>query len=83
MGHTIIIVTHSMWVVAQYAARTVVLVDGEITMDGPTREVFSQEEALSAHFLKPPRIVSLGNALGHTLLTVDEAARCLGVQPAR
>jgi energy-coupling factor transport system ATP-binding protein len=81
MGHTVIIVTHSMWVVAQYAARTVIVVDGEIVMDGPTREVFRHEEDLRRFFLKPPQIVSLANALGRTALTVDEMTRCLRQQP--
>lgn len=76
-GHTIIVVTHTMWVVAEYAHRVVVMKDGRIMFDGPTREVFSHEEELTQAFLRPPQIVRLGNRLGHPLLTVEEARACL------
>ncbi|MEW5935606.1 MAG: ATP-binding cassette domain-containing protein, partial [Bacillota bacterium] len=76
-GHTIIVVTHTMWVVAEYAHRVVVMKDGRIMFDGPTREVFCHEEELTEAFLRPPQIVRLGNRLGHPLLTVEEARACL------
>lgn len=72
MGHTVIIITHSMWVVTEYATRTLVMKDGRVIRDGPTREVFADEETLAEAFLKPPPIVRLGNRLGVTALTVDE-----------
>lgn len=77
MGHTVIIVTHSMWVAAQYAHRIVVMNNGRIIADGPTREVFAREDVLSKAFLKPPPIVRLSNRLGRTLLSVEEAAQVL------
>lgn len=76
-GHTIIVVTHTMWVVAEYAHRVVVMKDGRVMFAGPTREVFSHEEELTRAFLRPPQIVRLGNRLGHPLLTVAEARACL------
>ncbi|MDY7031634.1 MAG: energy-coupling factor transporter ATPase [Thermodesulfobacteriota bacterium] len=76
-GHTIIIVTHTMWVVAEYAHRVVVMGGGRIVLDGPTREVFSKEEELKALFLKPPAIVSLGNSLGYTTLSIEEFKNCM------
>ena len=36
-GHTIVIITHSMEVAAEYANRVVVLKEGAILRDGPTR----------------------------------------------
>jgi len=71
-GHTIIIVTHTMWVVAEYAHRVVVLKGGEILVEGTVREVFKQEEKLEDVALKAPHIVSLSNRLGKTTLTVEE-----------
>ncbi|MDY6856959.1 MAG: energy-coupling factor transporter ATPase [Thermodesulfobacteriota bacterium] len=76
-GHTIIIVTHTMWVVAEYAKRVVVMGGGRVIMDGPTREVFSKEEELRALFLKTPAIVSLGNRLGYTTLSIEEFKGCI------
>ena len=76
-GHTIIIVTHTMWVVAEYAKRVVVMGEGRVILDGPTREVFSKEEELRSLFLKPPAIVSLGNLIGYTTLSIDEFKSCI------
>ncbi len=73
-GHTIVVVTHSMWVAAQYAHRIVVINDGKIIADGTPREVFSREAVLAEAFLKPPPIVRLGNKLGTPFLSVEEAA---------
>ena len=75
-GHTIIFVTHSMWVVAEYAHRVVVLKDGKVLLEGPTREVFAREDLLRETFLQPPQIVSLSNRLGKTLLSVPELVQC-------
>ncbi len=75
-GHTIIFVTHSMWVVAEYAHRVIVLKDGQILAEGPAREVFAQEEKLRETFLQPPQIVSFSNRLGRTLLSVPEMIQC-------
>lgn len=76
-GHTVIIITHSMWVVAEYAHRAVVMQAGRILADGPTREVFSDEETLAAANLSAPPITRLGNALGFPFLSVQEAISCL------
>jgi energy-coupling factor transport system ATP-binding protein len=76
-GHTIICVTHAMWVVAAYAHRVAVLAEGRIIADGVTRDVFAREEELERANLKPPHVVTVTNRLGSTLLTVDEARRAL------
>lgn len=76
-GHTIIAVTHTMWVVAEYAHRMIVVRDGKIAMDGPTREVMGREDELVEASLKPPQVVRLANRLGAPLLTVDECVRVL------
>lgn len=76
-GATIIIVTHTMWVVGAYAHRAIVMNGGRIAYDGPVREVFANEQELSALCLKPPHITQIGNRLGATLLTVAEATSCL------
>jgi energy-coupling factor transporter ATP-binding protein EcfA2 len=75
-GHTIIFVTHSMWVVAEYAHRVIVLKDGQVLLDGSTRDVFAQEDKLRDTYLHPPQIVSFSNRLGHTLLSVPEMVQC-------
>jgi energy-coupling factor transport system ATP-binding protein len=76
-GHTIIIITHEMPIVAQYAQRTVVLGKGQVLMDAPTREVFAEPELLARTFVKPPQITRLAQSLGQygfpkDVLSVDE-----------
>ena len=71
-GHTIIIITHSLWVVAEYAHRAVVINDGSIIIDGTVREVFSRQEELESAGMRLPEIIKMGNMLGKTLLSVDE-----------
>jgi len=71
-GHTIVMVTHSMWAAAHYAQRLVVLNAGQIILDGPTREVLAQEEILSACRLQPPAIVQLSRRLGFLALNAEE-----------
>jgi len=55
-GKTIILISHDMGVVAEYASRTIVMKDGGILMDAGTREVFSRpdilgEASIEAHLL--------------------------------
>jgi energy-coupling factor transport system ATP-binding protein len=76
-GHTIITITHSMRVVAQYAERTIVLANGEVILDGPTREVFSKPDILKTTFLAPPQITCLAQDLqslgfSRDILSVEE-----------
>jgi energy-coupling factor transporter ATP-binding protein EcfA2 len=76
-GHTVIVITHSMWVAAEFAARTIVMRQGQIIRDGPTRAVFIEEELLASANLTPPPIVQLSNRLGAAALTVDEMVHAL------
>lgn len=75
-GSTIIFVTHHMWVVSEYAHRVYVIKDGQIYLEGSTREVFAHDRELVDAFLRPPMHVSFANQLGKTLLTVDELVYC-------
>jgi len=70
-GHTIIIITHSMWVAAEYAQRTIVMKDGAILLDGPTRQVFEDESTLIEASLRPPSIVRLANYLALESMNIE------------
>ena len=76
-GHTIIIITHCMWAAAEYCHRCVVMADGRVLKDGPTREVFRDEGVLAEASLRAPAITQLGNLLGVTPLSVQEMRDCL------
>jgi energy-coupling factor transport system ATP-binding protein len=75
-GHTIVIITHCIWIAAQFAHRTILMKDGTIVADGPTREVFAREELLARADIIAPQIVRFSNELGTTILSVDEFLRC-------
>lgn len=79
-GHTVIIITHDMPIVAQYARRVVAMALGRVLADGPTADVFSQAEILAQTFIEPPQITQLAQSvrsLGFNpgTLTVDEMLR--------
>ena len=71
-GSTIVIVTHTMWIVAEYAHRVVVVRDGKVVLSGTVREVFAQEDELRDASLRPPHIVSFSNSLQFPTLSVEE-----------
>ncbi len=74
-GHTIIIITHSMSVAAEYASRTIIMKDGGLLLDGPTRAVFADEARFAEASLCPPPLVRLSNWLGTEALTVQEMVK--------
>jgi energy-coupling factor transport system ATP-binding protein len=76
-GKTILMITHDMSIVASYAERTVVMSQGRILMDGPTREVFSHPELLEKSYIDLPPITKLASMLSEfgipkNVLTVEE-----------
>jgi len=78
-GHTVIIITHEMPIVAAYAQRVIALSRGRVLLDGPTRTVFAQPEILRDTFVKPPQVTRLAQAWAASgirpdALTVEELA---------
>lgn len=75
-GHTILFITHDMPMVARFARRVLVFRDGQILLDGTTRQVFGQPDLLRTTFLKSPPITCLGQAMPdlfpETVLSVEE-----------
>jgi energy-coupling factor transport system ATP-binding protein len=62
-GRTIIIITHDMNIIAEYAKRTIVMAQGHILIDGPTREALTDPVSLAKAFLKPTQITRLAQSL--------------------
>ncbi len=81
-GKTIVMISHDMDLVAQYADRLIVMAEGRIIADGPKREVFDMKDELEQAFLKPPQITQLSQLLRdygikENLVTVEEMEKCL------
>lgn len=77
---TIIIISHSMEDVSQYAKRVLVMSEAKLLADGPTKEVLSSKEIIESSGLKMPAMVELyyklqekGILLRDVPLTQDEA----------
>lgn len=77
-GRTIIMITHDMRIVAEFASRVVVMAQGRVLADGTPREIFVQTEILNQAFLEAPQIMRISQALAKygmppDVLTVAEA----------
>ena len=76
-GHTIILVTHDMRLVAQYTNLCLVLKAGRALAFGPTRSIFSNLELIKSAGMALPAITALGRrmedvGLPNDLLSVRE-----------
>jgi ABC-type multidrug transport system ATPase subunit len=76
-GRTIVAITHDMALVAERVPRTIVVNDGRILADGPTRRVLSDASLLRAAYLRPPQATRVAQRLADLgvapdALTVDE-----------
>jgi energy-coupling factor transporter ATP-binding protein EcfA2 len=77
-GMAILMITHSPWVVAEYAQRGVLMRDGRILFDGPLRALFAEEALLASAHFRAPEVTRLGRRFGFTPLSVEEFVRTLG-----
>jgi energy-coupling factor transporter ATP-binding protein EcfA2 len=79
-GKTVIIISHDMPLVAEYARRVVVLNKGQIALDGTPEEVFSHTGQLRQLSLRSPQVTLLAQDLGlldRTVLSVPQMVRWL------
>lgn len=73
-GHTIIIITHDMALVAEHAKHVVVMAGGQLLFHGATRSCFAQPELLVQARLTPPPLGRLG---WPGVLTLDDAMNAI------
>lgn len=73
-GTTCITISHDMKFVVENFQRTVVMRQGQVLLDGSTRDVFARPEVLKESFVSPPPVVQVaqGAGLTQTPLTVQE-----------
>jgi len=69
-GTTVVVVTHDMQLVTEYATRTIVLAHGRAVADGATEDVFADRELIAAAGLRvPPLREALQAVTRHPELT--------------
>jgi len=71
-GRTIVIITHTPWVIAEHAERVLLLEAGHLRYDGPPRRFFADDALVAMASFRPPDVTRLGRLLGCTPLSVDE-----------
>ena len=81
LGKTIIIISHDMDFVAEYADRVIVMNESRVILDGTPADVFSNEEVMKTAHIMPPQIYAIGNHIhavsSETRLSVMELAKVL------
>lgn len=90
MGKTVIVITHHLYLMAEYAERVIVMGKGSILLDASIREAFHSIELLSETYLSPPQAVLLSNELNkettntaNYILTPEEFAKCFSQSAER
>ena len=87
MGKTVIVITHHLYLMPDYAERVIVMGKGTILLDAPIREAYHQVDLLRSTFLSPPQAVLLARRLSQLegrefpLLTPTEVASCFDCPP--
>ena len=71
---TVVIASHDMQLVSEWATRIIVMHNGEIIGDGNRHDIFSNQSLLETAGLVIPQIVELGQKLGITepVYTVED-----------
>jgi energy-coupling factor transport system ATP-binding protein len=71
-GTAIVLITHTPWVVAEYAERVLVMREGRLVYDGDFARFVSDPVLTAAAAFDPPPATRVGLALGHSVRSVDE-----------
>jgi len=72
-GNTVFLVSHDMDLVARYAKRILLLIQGRIEADCSPAEFFAKRELLARAHLVEPGIFSLASALGYPKASIAES----------
>ena len=87
MGKTVIVITHHLYLMPEYAERVVVMGRGTILLDADIRTAYHEVELLRSTFLTPPQAVRLSQEMNKLngdyppLLTPKEIADSLKPVP--
>lgn len=77
-GHTVLVITHAMEVVASHCERALVMAGGKLVFDGGVAELFANDAVLTQARLRAPTAWRLGRMLGLETLTPEELGAALG-----
>ncbi|MBN1261219.1 MAG: energy-coupling factor ABC transporter ATP-binding protein [Anaerolineae bacterium] len=88
MGKTVIVITHHLYLMPDYAERVIVMGKGTKLLDAPIRQAFHDIDLLASTYLAPPQAVFLAQSLREDdlgeaclLLTPKEVAAHVAGKP--
>ena len=82
LGKTVIVITHHLYLMPEYAERVIVMGKGTLLLDAPIREAYHAIDLLRSTYLTPPQAVLLSKELEekyegeYPLLTPLELSNC-------
>jgi energy-coupling factor transport system ATP-binding protein len=84
-GATVIVITHDMRFVAEVVKRVILMADGNVLADLPTKEMFKRTDLLRSAQIRPPQITQLAQSLSsfeipQNITTISEMADALRQQ---
>lgn len=80
-GKTILVISHHLYLLPEYARRAVVMGKGSILLDTDLRTAFHQVDILQQTYLAPPQAVVLAQSIpAYTPITPAEVAACFQLQ---
>ena len=87
-GHTLILITHDMKLVARHSRRVIVMANGRVVLDSDPRGVFSNLDLLRESSLEPPPVTLLAHKLSdfgvrRDAISPDELVRSVMSKGAR
>lgn len=86
-GKTVLVITHHLYLMPEYAERVIVMGKGTKLLDAPIRQAYHELDVLASTYLTPPQAVLLARSLSdeedsaYPLLTPREVAACVTGQP--
>lgn len=77
---TVMIATHDMQLVCEWAERIIVLYQGKVVADGTKDEIFGNEQVTDLVGIRPPEIFSMGKALNENAMcyTISDFVKAFG-----
>jgi energy-coupling factor transport system ATP-binding protein len=67
MGKTVIVITHHLYLMPEYARRVIIMGKGSILLDAPIRDAYHRVDLLAETYLTPPQSVLLARELQHLI----------------
>jgi len=80
-GTSVLVITHTPWVVAEWSERCVALEAGGIVFDGPTRDFLAASDIMRRCDFQPPDATRVGRGVGVFARSVGELLTAVAVPP--